>query len=170
MPAEYIKWNTIKEKIRNRTALFLGSVKKADGVNGGRYLQSLVLFSSSSIIESSPSSQCKFSRPYDQEIFWKCSTSFCTSTFNRRKKGVGKIFSNGVLFSEKICNWINTGARISSVWLMNSSVNLQEVQTSNSNVIHIWSWQRLFSCTITEKSSVTFSLGGDNLKRYFDQR
>ena len=24
--------------------------------------------------------------------------------------------------------------------------------------------------TITEKSSVTFSLGGDNLKRYFDQR
>ena len=26
------------------------------------------------------------------------------------------------------------------------------------------------NCTITEKSSVTFSLGGDNLKRYFDQR
>ena len=27
-----------------------------------------------------------------------------------------------------------------------------------------------FLCTTTEKSSVTFSLGGDNLKRYFDQR
>ena len=25
-------------------------------------------------------------------------------------------------------------------------------------------------CTITEKSAVTLSLGGDNLKRYFDQR
>ena len=29
---------------------------------------------------------------------------------------------------------------------------------------------RNFICTITEKSSVTFSLGGDNLKPYFDQR
>ena len=34
------------------------------------------------------------------------------------------------------------------------------------NIIFFFFFQR----TITEKSSVTFSLGGDNLKRYFDQR
>ena len=28
----------------------------------------------------------------------------------------------------------------------------------------------LVYCTITEKSAVAFSLGDDNLKRYFDQR
>ena len=28
----------------------------------------------------------------------------------------------------------------------------------------------LFVSTITEKSAVAFSLGSDNLKRYFDQR
>ena len=32
------------------------------------------------------------------------------------------------------------------------------------------SWTVFRIGTITEKSSVTFSLGGDNLKRYFDQR
>ena len=36
----------------------------------------------------------------------------------------------------------------------------------NSNYIE----KTLYLGTITEKSAVAFSLGGDNLKRYFDQR
>ena len=34
---------------------------------------------------------------------------------------------------------------------------------------NVW-WEMSAACTITEKSAVAFSLGGDNLKRYFDQK
>ena len=40
---------------------------------------------------------------------------------------------------------------------------------SNFQMMLIWR-SKFKHGTITEKSSVTFSLGGDNLKRYFDQR
>ena len=61
---------------------------------------------------------------------------------------------------------------------MNHQSNHRVIFLVSNMLLHMNSIRNLYvyshylkkRCTITEKSAVAFSLGGDNLKRYFDQR